>query len=113
MAMIEKRDPAQYRVRVRRADLPKAISKTFDFRGNAENWAHRIESEIDAGKRALFLSNAETRFMTLREALERYRDERQSTKQGQLQLHGHPKLGAGVAVVNRQKHFNAVHWRNS
>ena len=63
MAMIEKRGPAQYRVRVRRSDLPKPISKTFDSRDDAEKWARRIESEIDAGKRVLFLSNAETRSM--------------------------------------------------
>src|SRR5262245_28625959 len=82
MAVIEKRGPAQYRVRVRRADLPKPISKTFDSRVEAERWARRIESEVDAGKRVLFLATPEARSLTLREALERYRDEKTPDKAG-------------------------------
>jgi hypothetical protein len=85
MAMIEKRGPAQYRVRVRRADLPKPISRTFESREEAEKWARRIESEVDAGKRVLFLSNAEAKSMTLREGLERYRDEKTLHKAGAAQ----------------------------
>ena len=85
MAMIEKRGPAQYRVRVRRADVPKPISKTFESREEAEKWARRIESEVDAGKRVLFLSNAEAKSMTLREGLERYRDEKTVHKAGASQ----------------------------
>lgn len=85
MAMIEKRGPAQYRVRVRRADLPKPISRTFESREEAEKWARRIESDVDAGKRVLFLANAEAKSMTLREGLARYRDEKTVHKAGAAQ----------------------------
>ena len=85
MAMIEKRGPAQYRVRVRRADLPKPITKTFESRKAAEKWARRIESDVDAGKRVLFIGTAEAQSMTLREALERYRDEKTIRKAGAFQ----------------------------
>lgn len=76
MATIEKRGPAQYRVRVRRADLPDPITKTFESRQAAEKWARRIESDVDAGKRVLFLASPEAKSLTLREALGRYRDEK-------------------------------------
>lgn len=82
MAMIEKRGPAQYRVRVRRADLPKSLTRTFESRDEAEKWARRIESEVDAGKRVLFLANAEASSMTLSQALARYRDEKTVHKAG-------------------------------
>jgi len=82
MALIEKRGSAQYRVRIRRADLPKPITKTFESREEAEKWARRIESEVDAGKRVLFLASPEARSLTLREALERYRDEKTPHKAG-------------------------------
>ncbi|HUF82891.1 MAG TPA: site-specific integrase, partial [Burkholderiales bacterium] len=61
MALIEKRGPAQYRVRVRRAGLPKAITGTFESQEAAMKWARRIESEVDAGKRVLFLTSPEAR----------------------------------------------------
>ena len=82
MAAIEKRGPAQYRVRVRRADLPKPITKTFESHEEAEKWARRIESDVDAGKRVLFLTSPEARSLSLREALERYRDEKTLHKAG-------------------------------
>jgi len=82
MALIEKRGPAQYRVRVRRADLPKPITRTFDSQEAALKWARRIESEVDAGKRVLFLTSPEARSLSLREALERYRDEKTIHKAG-------------------------------
>jgi integrase len=82
MAMIEKRGPAQYRVRVRRADLSKPITKTFASREEAEKWARRIDADVDAGKSVLFLASPEARSLTLREALERYRDEKTIHKAG-------------------------------
>ncbi len=82
MAMIEKRGPAQYRVRVRRIDLPKPITKTFESREEAQKWAQRIEADMDAGKRVLFLASPDARSLTLREALERYRDEKTVHKAG-------------------------------
>lgn len=85
MAMIEKRGPAQYRVRVRRADLPKPITRTFDSKEEAEKWARRIEADVDAGKRVLFLASPEASSLTLREALERYRDEKTIHKVGATQ----------------------------
>jgi diphthamide biosynthesis methyltransferase len=72
MALIEKRGPGQYRVRVRRkGESANPITKTFESREAATKWARRIESELDAGKHVLFLANAETNSMTLRTALER------------------------------------------
>ena len=85
MAMIEKRGPAQYRVRVRRADLPKPITRTFDSKDEVEKWARRIEADVDAGKRVLFLASPEASSLTLREALERYRDEKTIHKAGATQ----------------------------
>ncbi|MGQ0749446.1 MAG: tyrosine-type recombinase/integrase [Betaproteobacteria bacterium] len=52
------------------------ITKTFESRQEAEKWARRIESDVDAGKRVLFLASPEARSLTLRQALERYRDEK-------------------------------------
>lgn len=74
--MIEKRGPAHDRVRVRRADPLEPVSKTFASREEAEKRARRIESDVDAGKRVLFFSNAEAKSMTPREAPERHRDEK-------------------------------------
>lgn len=85
MALIEKRGPAQYRVRIRRADLPKPISASFDTKAEAQKWARRMESELDAGKRVLFLNSTEATSLTLREGLERYRNEKTIHKSGAMQ----------------------------
>ena len=73
---------------MRRADLPKPITKTFDSHVAAEKWARRIEADVDAGKRVLFLGSPEASSMTLREALERYRDEKTIHKAGAEQEKG-------------------------
>jgi hypothetical protein len=83
--MIEKRGPAQYRVRIRRADLSKPITRTFESKEAAQKWARRIETDVDVGKRVLFLANPEARSLTLSAALERYRDEKTIHKAGAAQ----------------------------
>lgn len=85
MALIEKRGPAQYRVRIRRADLPKPITGTFESKVEAEKWARRIETDLDAGKRVPFLADTEAKSLTLHDALERYRDEKTVHKSGAMQ----------------------------
>lgn len=82
MATIEKRGPAQYRVKVRLIGAPKPISRTFESKQDAEKWARKVEADIDAGKRILFLGTPEAQTLTLRAALERYRDEKTVNKAG-------------------------------
>jgi len=53
-------------VRVRRADLPEPISKTFESREEVENCARCIESEVDVSKGVLFPSNVDVKSMILR-----------------------------------------------
>jgi integrase len=85
LATIEKRGPAQYRAKVRLTGAPKPISRTFESKQEAEKWARKVESDIDAGKRILFLGTPEAQTLTLRAALERYRDEKTVHKAGASQ----------------------------
>jgi integrase len=82
LATIEKRGPSQYRARVRRAGVDKPITRTFESKLEAEKWARRLEADVDAGKRILFLATPELQTLTLRSALERYRDEKTVHKAG-------------------------------
>jgi integrase len=85
LATIEKRGPAQYRAKVRLTGAPKPISRTFESKQEAEKWARKVESDIDAGKRILFLGTPEAQTLTLRAALERYRDAKTVNKAGAAQ----------------------------
>ena len=76
MASIQKRGPAQYPARVRRTGVHKALTRTFETKQEAERWARKMEADLDAGKRILFLATPEAQSLTLRSALERYRDEK-------------------------------------
>src|SRR4051812_14079828 len=82
MATIQKRGPAQYRVRIRRNGTHKTLTRTFETKQEAEQWARRTEADIDAGKRILFLGTPEVQTLLLRAALERYRDEKTINKAG-------------------------------
>ncbi len=67
MAYISQRGE-YWRAEIRRRGH-KAIYRTFDTKQQAQQWARRIESEIDAGS---FIDRTEAERTTLREALERY-----------------------------------------
>ncbi len=52
--------------RVRRADLPEPISKTFESREEVEKCARCIGAEVDVSKRVPFPSNVDVKSMILR-----------------------------------------------
>jgi len=68
MATIEKRGPYQYRAKVRKKGF-KTVTKTFDYKKDAETWARKTESEMERG---VFICTKEAENTTLGEALERY-----------------------------------------
>ena len=68
MASITKRDNGQWQVKVRRKGWP-AQSATFRTRKLAENWAHRIESEMASGH---FVDRSEGQRTTLGELIDIY-----------------------------------------
>ncbi len=75
MAYISQR--GQYwRAEVRRRGI-KPVYRTFDTQKQAQQWARKVESEIDAG---LFIDKTQSERTTLREALERYGKEIVPTK---------------------------------
>jgi integrase len=78
MATITKRGPYQYQAMVRRAGFPTQ-TRTFEAKRDAQDWASTIESEM---RRGIFIDRSEAERMTLRELLERYRDEVTPTKLG-------------------------------
>ena len=67
-----------WQVRIKRKGYPEA-ARTFDLKTEAEAWARQIESEMDRG---VFVSRAEAENTTLREALDRYRQEVTPAKKG-------------------------------
>jgi integrase len=75
MAYIKQRG-AYWRAEVRRKGY-KPIYRTFDTQKQAEQWARRLESEMDAG---LFFDRTEAEKTTLKEALKRYQREIVPTK---------------------------------
>ncbi len=78
MATIEKRPSGKYRALIRRKGF-RTLSRTFDVRKDARNWAIEIEGKILVGE---LVDIGEARRTTLAEALERYRDEVTPTKRG-------------------------------
>jgi len=78
MATIIRRGPYQWQVKIRKKGH-KAISKTFDYRTDAEQWARNIEREMDRG---IYFSRKEAENTTLCEALERYAREITPRKKG-------------------------------
>ncbi|MFM0209414.1 hypothetical protein PQQ96_18585 [Paraburkholderia sediminicola] len=75
MAYISQRG-AYWRVEIRRRGY-KPTYRTFDTNQQAQQWARRIESEIDAG---IYIDRTEAERTTLREALDRYAREVVPTK---------------------------------
>ncbi|MEN8179058.1 MAG: site-specific integrase [Pseudomonadota bacterium] len=78
MATFRKRGPYQWQAQVRKKDYPLQ-TKTFETKAAAESWARAIEYEMDQG---LFVSRAEAESTTLRELLERYKEEITPLKKG-------------------------------
>lgn len=75
MAYIKQRG-AYWRAEVRRKGY-KPVYRTFDTQKQAEQWARRLESEMDAG---LYVDRTEAERTTLKEALKRYQREIVPTK---------------------------------
>ncbi|CAM8824572.1 tyrosine-type recombinase/integrase [Burkholderia pseudomallei] len=70
MAYISQRG-AYWRTEVRRRGY-KPVYRSFDTKQQAQQWARRVESEMDSGA---YVDRTEAERTTLREALERYRRE--------------------------------------
>ena len=71
MASITNRGNLQWRALIRRKGYP-VTSKTFESKADAQKWARQVESEMDRG---IFVSRAEAENTTLKEAIERYKNE--------------------------------------
>jgi integrase len=70
MAYISQRG-AYWRAEIRRRGY-KPVYRTFDTKQQAQQWARRLEGEMDSGQ---YYDRSESERTTLREALERYRRE--------------------------------------
>jgi len=71
MATIKKRGEFQWRAQIRRKGHP-ALSKTFETRADAEDWARDIERDM---RRGLFIDRRESETTTLLEMLKKYEEE--------------------------------------
>ena len=83
MAYIKQRGE-YWRAEVRRKGYKPAYC-TFDTQKQAQQWARRIESEMDSG---LYIDRTEAERTTLREALERYKREIVPTRRHPAQENG-------------------------
>ena len=77
MATFRKRGPYQWQAQVRKKGRPPQ-SNTFDTRTAAEKWVREVEYEMDRGR----VSRAEAESTTLKEPLDRYREEITPLKKG-------------------------------
>lgn len=71
MATIRKRGDFQWEAQIRRKGFPK-LSKTFEIRVDAEDWARDIERDM---RRGLFIDRRESETTTLLEMLKKYEEE--------------------------------------
>jgi hypothetical protein len=78
MANFRKRGPQQWQAQIRKKGYPTQIN-TFNTRAAAERWARELEHEMDGG---IFTSRTVAESTTLREFLERYREEITPLKRG-------------------------------
>ena len=78
VARIENRGAGQWQLRVRKRGYPD-VSRTFDKCSKAERWAKKIETEMDDME---FISRKEAERTSLKQLLERYRDEISAQKKG-------------------------------
>ncbi len=76
MATIDKRGDLQWRAQIRRKGYP-VQRKTLNSRTEAEAWAAVVESEMARG---VFVSRSESESTTLKDALDRYKQEILPTK---------------------------------
>ena len=80
MASILQRGPYQWQATVRRVGFP-AKSKTFERKRDAEDWSKIIESEM---RRGFFTDRSQAERTTLRQLMERYRDDVTPIKRGKV-----------------------------
>lgn len=78
MATITKRGDYQWQAKIRRKGQP-VMSKTFDLKKDAEEWARSIERDIDRGE---FKDSRNAANTTLRQVLEFYRDNNAEKNKG-------------------------------
>lgn len=78
MATFRKRGDLQWEAQIRKKGFD-SVSKTFNTRAEAEDWAKVIESEMVRG---IFVDRSEAECTTLCEALERYEREVSKAKKG-------------------------------
>ena len=77
MATIDKRSNGRWRVRIRNRRAP-ALSKTFTRKLDAERWARDTEILIEQGH----FTQSDVQLKTLKDILERYRNDITSKKRG-------------------------------
>ena len=77
MAAIDKRSNGRWRVRIRNRRAP-ALSKTFTRKADAMKWARDTEILIEQGH----LTQSDVQLKTLKDILERYRNDITSKKRG-------------------------------
>jgi integrase len=82
MATFDKRGDLQWRVQIRRKGYP-VQRRTFNSRAEAEAWAAVVESEMARG---VFVSRLESESTTLKDALDRYKNEILPTKKSQVSV---------------------------
>jgi len=82
VATIDKRGDLQWRAQIRRKGYP-VQRKTFNSRAEAEAWAAVVESEMARG---VFVSRSESESTTLKDALDRYKQEILPTKKSQYSI---------------------------
>jgi len=71
MATIRKRGEYQWEAQIRRKGSP-AVSKTFEIRVDAEDWARDLERDM---RRGVFIDRRESETTTLKKAFEKYEKE--------------------------------------
>ena len=88
MATFDKRGDLQWRAQIRRKGYP-IQRKTFNSKAEAEAWAAVVESEMARG---VFVSRFESESTTLKDVLDRYRNEILPTKKSQVSVLSQTKL---------------------
>ncbi|MDR5879669.1 hypothetical protein [Caballeronia sp. LZ032] len=93
MASIYKRGPGQYKVIIRRTGYPSQ-TRTFETKTQAEAWANKVQSEMNAGT---FRDRRSLAGITLSDSLATYHEKITPTKRGATaernrirQLQSHP-----------------------
>lgn len=110
MASIRQRD-GKFQVRIIRKGH-RAISKTFTNRGDAVKWARATEVEIERGA-----IQTHTRFITLRDAIDRYRRERtphkKSARSERYLLAAWARSSLAGNPLNRIRPAQIAEWRDA